>query len=86
MFTTDEIKQQLQYADVNVLILGVGILILVVLPFLLGRWSSLRLADIGWSRWLVVLFYVPLANVPLLIVLCVKHGKPHDAEAANAAS
>lgn len=52
---------------------------LVVLPFLLGRWSSLRLNDIGWSRLLVLLFYVPLANVILLIALCVTPGREPDA-------
>ena len=51
----------------------------VVLPFLLGRWSSLRLNHVGWSRWLVLLFYVPLANVILLIVLCVAPGRELDA-------
>ncbi len=52
---------------------------LVVLPFLLGRWSSLRLNDIGWSRLLVLLFYVPLANAILLIALCVAPGRELDA-------
>lgn len=56
--------------------------VVVLLPFLLGRWSSLRLNHIGWTRWLALLLYVPPANVILLILLCVMPGKETDAAVA----
>ncbi len=78
MFRSEELEQQLPAASLYMLFIAIGVLALIVQPFLLGRWTSLRLNHLGWSRWLVFLFFVPLANVVFLIALCFTPGKATD--------
>jgi uncharacterized membrane protein YhaH (DUF805 family) len=35
-----------------------------------------RLHDIGWSGWLVLLNFVPFANIVILLILLFKEGQP----------
>ena len=53
--------------------------------FLLGRWCTLRLNHIGWSRWLVLLLLVPLVNLVWLIALFFIPGRKPVSQEANAA-
>jgi hypothetical protein len=51
----------------------VAALVALAVPFVAaGTWLTLRrLRAVGWSPWLVVLFFVPLANLAFFAVLCV---------------
>lgn len=67
---------------------GAGLLAdvaLVVLAVSTLLWSVHRVQDIGWSKWLCLLFALPLVNVGLwLILLCVP-GRERGGEVTAAA-
>ena len=51
--------------------------------FLFGRWCTLRLNHIGWSRWLALLLLVPVLNcVWLLALFFIPGRKPVSQEAS----
>ena len=57
-----------------------GALIMLVLGIVIGvvnlRFQIMRLQDIGWSRFLALLSYVPILNLVFLLVLLFVPGKP----------
>src|SRR6185503_9381980 len=36
-----------------------------------------RLIDVGWPRWMVVLFFIPVVNLVLFVVLSLAPGRQH---------
>ncbi len=67
--------------DLNLMLFAAGIL----LSFLYGRWCTLRLNHIGWSRWFALLLLVPIVNILGVIALFFIPGrKPHAQEAIAA--
>jgi len=35
-----------------------------------------RLIDVGWTRWLVLVLFVPLVNIALVVALVARPGQP----------
>jgi len=67
----------------------VAALVALALPFVaFGTWLTLRrLRSAGWSPWLVLLFFVPLANLAFFAALCVAPPRTlQDADARGGAA
>lgn len=47
------------------------------------RWIAMRLNDVGWSRWLAMLWIFGPAGLVLTIVLCFKRSAGHEADLAE---
>ena len=46
--------------------------LVIVLILLIYRWTALRLNDVGWNRWLALLWYLWPAGLVMALVLCFK--------------
>lgn len=56
---------------------------LAVLNLFGYRWTAMRLTDVGWSRWLAMLWLFWPAGFGLTILLCFKRSAVHEADLAD---
>jgi len=50
----------------------------IVANLLIYRWTALRLNDVGWNRWLALLWFLSPAGLILSLVLCFKRSATED--------